>query len=104
MESSRLLRNYRAVGRGTRHCTRFSAFRSSRPTRLRSARLWRRSMHGPRRARRAILLLGPAPSDHTIWGPLLCEAERADAGSTNAGAYLICGYPARAGVDRFCGG
>ncbi len=37
---------------------------------------------------RAILLLGPAFSDHTIWAPLLAQAEAAHAGSTNVGAFF----------------
>src|SRR5262249_34839602 len=35
---------------------------------------------------RAVLLLGPAFSDHTVWNPLLAQAEAAKPGSTNAGA------------------
>jgi large repetitive protein len=42
---------------------------------------------------RVILLLGPAFSDHTIWAPLLAQAEAAHAGVTNAGALFNLRVP-----------
>jgi large repetitive protein len=42
---------------------------------------------------RAILLLGPAFSNHTIWELLLEQAEAAHAGSTNAGAFFHLRVP-----------
>lgn len=46
---------------------------------------------------RAVLLLGPSFSDHTIWDPLLQQAEQSKPNSTNAGATFnlrIAGVPA----------
>jgi Family of unknown function (DUF6603) len=50
---------------------------------------------------RAILLLGPAFSDHGIWSALLTEAETAHAGSTNPGAFFNLRIPgvAPASID-----
>ena len=50
---------------------------------------------------RAILLLGPAFSDHAIWAPLLAQAEAAHAGATNAGALFNLRVPgvAPASID-----
>ena len=50
---------------------------------------------------RAILLLGPAFSDHTIWAPLLVQAEAAHPGSTAVGALFKLRLPgvAPASID-----
>jgi hypothetical protein len=42
---------------------------------------------------RAVLLLGPAFSDHTIWTSLLTQAEARRAGSTNLGAFFNLRVP-----------